>query len=215
MKKTVQLLLVAAMFFSLSTFAYSAPGLYVGGNFGLASLNESDISSSDIPAGVNMKFITDKGLSLGGFVGYAFENNFRIEGELVSQSNDFDKIKVDYLGTKVALDLDGDISSGALLANGYYDFKNESRFTPFIGAGVGIANVVINDLEIVGSGESDEDGDETVIAYQLTVGVGYEITERITLDLKYRYFATEDLDIDGGTVEYSSNNFYSGIRFSF
>ncbi|MCK5914320.1 MAG: hypothetical protein KAG12_10595 [Desulfuromusa sp.] len=54
-----------------------------------------------------------------------------------------------------------------------------------------------------------------MFAYQLSAGVGYEITERITLDLKYRYFATEDLGDSDGSFEYSSNNLYSGIRFSF
>ena len=208
MKKTVQLLLVATMFFSLSTFAYSAPGLYVGGNLGLASLNDSDVSAPDYSASVT----TDMGASLSGVVGYAFENNFRIEGELVSQANEFDQSKES--GSNYSLT--GDVTSLAIMANGYYDFNNKSRFTPFIGAGIGFANVSVNDLHYVGySDDANIDDDDTVFAYQLSAGVGFEITERITLDLKYRYFETEDLDIENGTVEYSSNNVYTGIRFSF
>ena len=208
MRKTVQLLLIAAMFFSLSTFAYSAPGLYVGGNLGLASLNDSDVSAPNYSASVT----TDMGASLSGVVGYAFENNFRIEGELVSQANEFDQSKES--GSNYSLT--GDVTSLAIMANGYYDFNNKSRFTPFIGAGIGFANVSVNDLHYVGySDDANIDDDDTVFAYQLSAGVGFEITERITLDLKYRYFETEDLDIKNGTVEYSSNNVYTGIRLSF
>ena len=208
MRKTVQLLLIAAMFFSLSSFAYSAPGLYVGGNLGLASLNDSDVSAPGYSASIT----TDMGASLSGIVGYAFENNFRIEAELVSQANEFDQSSES--GRKYGLT--GDIGSAAIMANAYYDFNNKSRFTPFVGAGIGYAAVEVNDLHYIGYSKDDDiEDDDSAFAYQLSAGVGFEITERITLDLKYRYFATEDLDIDNGTVEYSSNNVYTGIRFSF
>ena len=208
MKKLIQLLLVVALFFSLTTFAYSAPGFYVGGTLGLASANDSDVSAP----GYSGSFEADLGASLSGIVGYSFENNLRIEGELVSQANELDQSS-EY-GRKYTLS--GDVSSVALMANAYYDFNNKSRFTPFIGAGIGLATVSLNDLHYVGySHDYDIDDSDTVFAYQFSAGVGFEITERITLDLKYRYFATNDADIDNGTIEYSSNNFYTGIRFSF
>ena len=149
---------------------------------------------------------------------YGFESNFRVEGELVYQGNDFNTVTYArnsnsyYEKTQTVT---GDISSVALMVNGYFDLKNESRFTPFVGAGFGFAKVEVNDLHFVGASWEPVSVDDTVLALQATIGVGYEITERVTLDLKYRYFVTEDLETGSSTTEYSSNNFYSGIRFSF
>ena len=207
MKKIVQLLLVVAMLFSVSTVAYSAPGLYIGANLGLAFFDDSDIDIDrpDIPRDADVSLSADNGLSFGGFLGYAFENGYRIEGELVYQRNNYDELKVSYLDMSKKVSLDGNISSAAVLANGYYDFKNESRVTPFIGGGFGFA--VVKD--------SESDDNDTVFVYQLSAGVGFEITEKITLDLKYRYVVTEDLDSDYMSVEYSSDILYTGLRFSF
>ena len=205
MKKLVQLLLIVTMLFSVSTVAYSAPGLYIGANLGLAFLDDSDVSSSFIPNDVDVNIKADNGLSIGGVMGYSFENNYRIEGELVYQRNNFDEIKASYLNNSTTASMDNDISSAAVLANGYYDFKNKSRVTPFIGVGLGFASVDI----------SDADDDDIVFVYQFSAGVGFEITEKITLDLKYRYVMTEDLDIDDMTVGYSSDILYTGLRFSF
>ena len=209
MKKAIKVLLVIAVVISLSSFAYSAPGFYVGGNVGIALLSDSDIASSDIPVSITVS--SENGFSTGGFIGYSFMNNFRIEGELVYQGNDADKMSI----SGYDLNLTGDITSVALFANGYYDFKNSSNFTPFVGAGIGMANVEISDFNIVGVGGGDLNDDDTVLAYHLDAGVGYEINERLTLDLKYRYFAADDPEFDGADVEYSSHNIYTGLRVSF
>ena len=218
MKKIVQLLLIVAMLFSVSTVAYSAPGLYIGGNFGLAFLNETELDSYDYPNGSDVNVNADNGLSFGGVVGYAFENGYRIEGEVDYQKNDFDKMEVSYLGVSETFFLKGNITSLAVFVNGYYDFKNESRVTPFIGAGLGFANIAVSDYNYADSAlayDEDERDDDTVFAYQFSAGVGFEVTESITLDLRYRYVATENVEIDGATLDYSSNIISTGIRFSF
>ena len=201
MRKLVQLLLVVTMFFSFSTFAYSASGLYIGGNIGLVFLDDSDVVDDGPPVD-DMIVTADNGFSIGGFMGYAFENGYRVEGELVYQRNDFDEVKGSFNDDGP---IDANISSVAVLANGYYDFKNKSRATPFLGGGLGFSFVDINTA----------DDDDIVFVYHFTAGVGFEITEKITLDLKYRYVVTEDLDIDNTSVGYSSDILYTGIRFSF
>lgn len=49
----------------------------------------------------------------------------------------------------------------------------------------------------------------------ISAGIGYAVNDTLTLDAKYRYFATSDLDFDGATVDYSNHNFYVGIRLGF
>jgi len=46
-------------------------------------------------------------------------------------------------------------------------------------------------LDLIGS------EDDTVFAYQIGAGAGYAVNKNITIDLKYRYFATEDPDFEG------------------
>lgn len=54
-----------------------------------------------------------------------------------------------------------------------------------------------------------------MFAYQVGAGVGYALTPQVTLDVKYRYFATADPDFDGTDMEYASHNIYAGIRLDF
>ena len=210
MKKTFLITAVCAMILSISSIASSAEGPYVSGNLGLAILSDSDVTDSTVP-GITLDIESDSGLALGVAVGYAFGNNTRIEGEIAYQKNDVDKASL--LGVDV--DLTGDTSSLALLLNGYYDFANESAFTPFISAGLGVAEVEINDFNVPGSGLPSSNDDDTVFAYQVGAGVGYAVNEKVTIDVKYRYFGTSDPDFETTTAEYSSHNFYAGIRVAF
>lgn len=210
MKKNILMIAGCAMLLSFSSIAYSAEGPYVSGNLGLAIASDSDMTDSTDP-GITIDVQSDSGLAFGVAAGYAFGNNTRIEGEIAYQKNDLDKASL--LGVDV--DLTGDTSSLALLLNGYYDFANESRFTPFIGAGIGFAKVEFNDFNVPGSGVPSSSDDDTVFSYQLGAGVGYAVNDKITLDVKYRYMGTSDPEFDTTTVEYSSHNFYAGIRVAF
>ena len=104
-------------------------------------------------------------------------------------------------------DLSGDITALAFLVNGYYDFTNKSRFTPYISGGVGLAKIEIND--------EDESLDDTVFAYQIGAGVGYAVSEKVTIDIKYRYFATSDPKFEEVGGEFASHNFLLGVRVNF
>ena len=207
MKKNILMITGCAMLLSISSIAYSAEGPYVGGTLGLAIPSDSEVSDS----GMTFDIASDAGAAVGGAVGYGFINNTRLEGEIAYQKNDLDKATL--LGIDVPLT--GDTSSLALLINGYFDFATESALTPFVSAGLGFAKVEINDFNVPGSGLPGFSDDDTVFAYQLGAGFGYAVNEKVTVDVKYRYFATEDLEIDTATVEYSSHNFLAGIRVKF
>ena len=200
MKKHLVLLVALATFLPLSSFAADAEGLYVGGNLGMAILNDADTTTD---SGVAVNIDSDLGLALGAAVGYAFEN-IRIEGEIAWQKNDLDKINI--WGRD--LELEGDISSLAFLLNGYYDFKNSSAFTPFVTAGIGMARIDVDDMAPSGRGMPAQSNHDTVFAFQLGFGVSYAVSDRISLDVKYRYFDTRE-------DEYFSHNIYAGIRVFF
>lgn len=78
------------------------------------------------------------------------------------------------------------------LANVYYDFNTGTRVTPYIGAGFGYARVTsqINTNGSMGGGKPYDFDSEYVkdnFAWQLGVGVAYNINENWTIDLGYRY----------------------------
>jgi len=209
MKKAVLIAAGCTMLLSISSIAYSTEGIYVSGNLGLAIVNDSDVTDSTVP-GETLKFESDMGYALGGAIGYDF-GNFRIEGEIAYQKNDLDRVKA----PGVSADATGDTSSLAGLLNGYCDFNNTSPFTPYISGGVGVAKVEINDFNIPGSGMSNVNDDNTVFAYQVGAGVAYTINENLCFDVKYRYFGTSDQEFATTDFEYSSNNFYAGLRYTF
>lgn len=209
MKKNLLIISVCVLAFFFSSPAYSAEGPYVSGNIGFAMLSDSDVTDSTIPdITIDMEY--DTGLALGAALGYNFGNT-RLEGEISYQKNDFEKASL----FGVDVDLTGDVTSLSLLMNGYYDFVNNSAVTPYLSAGLGFAEVEVNDLNVPGSGLPDSNDDDTVFAYQVGVGVGYAVNEKVTIDVKYRYFATSDPEFDTTEAECASHNFLFGVRVNF
>jgi len=182
---------------------------YVSGQLGVVSLMDGDITEP----GFSGEAQYDTGWGIGGAVGHDF-GSMRAELEFTYRINDFDEVSA--LGTTTSAD--GDMTSLALMLNGYYDFENSSSVTPYLMGGLGFARVEANDLVLsafeVGS------ADDMVFAYQLGAGIGFKVSNEVTLDLAYRYFATSDPEFDvvgGGTteMEYGSHNIIFGVRVAF
>lgn len=207
MKKPFVMLTGCAMLLASSSVAYSAQGPYVSGSVGVAVPVDADVIFTATPT-IPVTFESDNGLALGVAAGYGFANNTRVEGEIAYQKNDLAKASAS--GASAAIT--GDTSSLAFLFNGYYDFKNNSPFTTFITAGIGVAKVSVSDIS---GGLTIRGDDDTVFAYQVGAGVGYAVTDKVTVDVKYRYFATSDPHFEISTAEYSSHNIYAGIRVGF
>ena len=209
MKKNLLIIFVCVLAFFFSAPVYSAEGLYVSGNGGFATASDSDLTDSTVP-GVTVNTEFDTGLTLGAALGYNF-NRFRVEGEISYQKNDVDKIGAQ----GVSFDATGNATALSFLINGYYDFVNRSAFTPYISAGLGFAQVEFNDLNISVSGFPCSSDEDTLFAYQIGIGVGYAVTEKVIIDVKYRYFGTEDSEYDTTKAEFASNNFLIGVRVNF
>lgn len=200
-------LLIAACAIPFLICSTANAEVYVSGNIGLTMPNDSDTDLFVEGFTVTRTIESEEGLGLGFAVGYAFGNT-RVEGEYAYQQNDLEKETASVLGFSFSEEISGETSSNTFLFNVYYDFKNTSSFTPFLSAGIGVSNVEVEILD-----ESSKD--DTVFAYQLGAGLAYAITKNFSLDLKYRYFGTDNPEFDGFEAEYSSHNIYLGGRFSF
>ena len=216
MKKRICTILCCCFFLAIPAISFGASGWYGSVNAGLAIMPDGDIDVTvDIPDFIvgsgTAELAYDTGFTFGGAVGYMMEN-FRVEGEISYQTNDFDNIS----GPGGSFPVDGDISALTFLVNGYLDFDTGGPMTPYITAGIGYSNV---EASIEGGSE-----DDNVFTYQLGVGLGYAMSETVTLDLRYRYLGAEDFEyseVEPGLgsasidVEIASHNITAGLRFAF
>jgi len=185
--------------------AYGPTGFYISGNIGTGVPTDSDWSDVYNET-IHGSADSDAGLAFTGAAGYNF-GMFRLEGELAYQQNDFNTGNISFNNNNRYHSVDGDTSVWSGLVNGYFDFHNSSRFTPFVGGGIGLASIDIDTLGL--------DDDDSVFAWQVGCGVAFAINDQLNLDLTYRYFATEDPEYAGLNYEFSSNNFYAGLRYQF
>ncbi len=75
------------------------------------------------------------------------------------------------------------------MGNIYYDFHNDTPWTPYLGVGLGGVNVSANNLRVDGTQLSDDSN--FVMAYQGIAGVSYAIDPQLSLRADYRYLRTE------------------------
>ncbi|MHA3098308.1 outer membrane protein [Acinetobacter brisouii] len=92
------------------------------------------------------------------------------------------------------------------MLNGYYDFKNSSRFTPYVSAGVGLAHTKLTtSTQMTGNipiADTKVSDNKSHIAWAIGAGFSYEFTPKLSLDLTYRY-------LNGGNV---TNTNYYGVN---
>lgn len=97
------------------------------------------------------------------------------------------RAELEYGFTKMSTksDIDGKAKFGTqtVMLNGYYDFHNDSIFTPYIGAGIGFADMTLKFADEDGVGSKSK----VKFAYGLKAGVGIEVAKNVTVDVGYRY----------------------------
>lgn len=224
MKRLIFLAVFALAFLTTSAQAQNT-GFYVSGNIGLS--RQPDLNGANTffgaPLGLNAGF--DEGYKARGAVGYDF-GAFRFEGEISYRDNDSDGIGS--LTTVPSAPVVSEFSSISYMANVYYDYHSvNSSWVPYLGVGMGASTVDFSfsiPSVIGGALVSDKD---TVLAYQIMFGVGYEVTQHLAITLDYNYLATADVTLRankpplaafvGDTFNSSNSNhsFNLGVRYTF
>lgn len=189
-------------------------GPYVSGHVGMAMPSDATLTAP----GVSLDVDYDSGLAINLALGYR-TGPMRLEGEIGYQKSDVDDLTVSVAGLgsvnfkSAGIPFSADVKTTSLLLHAYYDFQNASAFTPYITAGLGMAKVKAS-FDSPGFGISWSDSD-TVFAYQIGVGFEYAINQTVSLDARYRYFATSDPSFDTTDAEFSSHNLMLGARIKF
>jgi opacity protein-like surface antigen len=110
--------------------------------------------------------------------------------------------------------------------NGYYDLGSYRGFVPYVGAGVGLAHNAMGSVSFSALPNAILGEDRWSLAWSLMTGVGYQITDRIVLDVGYRYIdmgkaQSSTIDTAGFTNprvridDLAAHEFKVGIRFAF
>ena len=174
------------------------------------------------------------GILAGLAVGYRL-GSFRVEGEYFYRNTKYDSTatpifdggwnpneQLEYgLGDDSAPNVEDamdDLLSHNVFANLYYDYRSDSKFTPYVGVGIGLAKVSVayrtrwqrsTDPEkipvfdttgpegaagralnekLAGSLTHDQARmSDTLFGYQALAGVDYQVSEPLTIGLKFRY----------------------------
>ncbi len=162
-------------------------------------------------------------------IGYQFNDWMRIDltGEYRGKANfhaldRYDTGTNDYTGTK---------SEWLFLANAYLDLGTWWCVTPFIGAGVGFANINIDHFRdtnvLAGGGGYADSGSTTNFAWALHAGLAYKVNPNFTVELAYRYLNMGDgktgvaYNLDGSTSneiftfkDITSHDLKFGVRWN-
>lgn len=129
----------------------------------------------------------DDNFVLGGGLGYRYSDNIRAD------------ITMDWSGD-YAVGVGQEISTSVLLGNLYYDFANDSMFTPYVGAGAGYGWVEGSGVIV----------DDSGFAFGAAAGISVDLTNNIAIDTGYRF---RDIMISGSDTK--EHQVMTGLRFSF
>lgn len=177
------------------------------------------LRDSDISGARTGKAEWSAGYGAIGALGYSFgATPLRLEGELGYRRNNLDSVS----GLAPAAlngSGSGHVSAYTGMLNLLWDIMPAQRFTPYVGAGMGVASLHFDNLRGANGGSITDDSD-AAFAYQGIIGASYAITPTILLNLDYRYLGTTDAKgLSGPTgpveIEYNTHTVLAGVTFRF
>lgn len=162
----------------------------------------------------------DTGGFVAGAVGYQFQNTgLRAEAELGYLSSPVASHDIAGIGPFEGDDAQGDASAFFGLASVYYDLPLNAPIKPFVGGGIGVADVAFEGHGTTPAGTVLDDS-ATAFAWHLTGGVGYDISENVALEVGYRYLEFDGVDVvalDGTETSTDASNHivFAGLKYKF
>lgn len=190
-------------------------GPYVGALLGGNALMNA--KSSDNLGTFNLNF--DPGLQGSVVFGLDFEpgnpvGEGRIELEYTRRGNQLDQVKF----TDGSFKGSGNVTADSLLFNFFGVFHDSRRWAPYLGLGIGAARIEASNLKV--TGQPLGSGSAVVFAYQAGTGLDFSLTDRLNLDLGYRFFGSvrpEFKEADGRKfkMDYFSHSAVLGLRWGF
>lgn len=225
MKRLNQTIIAAAV------FTVSFPSIVLAeGFYGSIQVGHSSQASDSEPYGNNIAvdadfpkaFDADSGIVSGIGIGYQFNDKLRLEGRVAYRSSDFNETRYG-TGARNGQEyiLNGEVESTAFTIEGFYDFPNQSAFTPYIKAGIGLsrndysarlggAGVAAFDAfdgTVDGYYDNYADGNSTETTWNVGFGGSYELSKRTSLYAEYQY-------VNYGDIQTGQDSFTDGFKIN-
>lgn len=115
------------------------------------------------------------------------------------------------------------LQNHSLMLNAYYDINTCTRWTPYVGAGMGVSMLKFTAKNMDSGRKMSEKSYN--FAWQIGAGVAYDLTQNIALDAGYRYIdsgaAVSRKDIAPGQAaakekfDTAAHEIYLGARYTF
>ena len=184
----------AATFFlsavSLPTSSFADNGPYL--SFLIGGINSEDVEADD----VNVEY--DTGFAFAGQFGYNFQN-IRIGGEFGYQIADGESDN----------DVTSEVDITRFTLNGYVDLPLAPTFGPYVGGGLGVANLRTGD-----DLSDDFEDEDSAFTWHGEVGLNVGLTDRFFVAPAYRY-QWVDSSIGGQSEPLVSHIFGISLRYQF
>jgi opacity protein-like surface antigen len=194
LKKVIaDIAVVAAL--SSSLFVHAATP-FVEGQIGVANVNDVDANGASLNGSIQYDSSATYGVEFG--FKDVIAPNVRIGGSINTMKFDAKGGIIDGVSVTaaeaVAQGYHWDNRATLYMLNAYYDFKTDSQFTPFLGIGIGVA-----DIKYAKNGE---------FAVSLSAGAKYNIDKNLYVGAKAAYTHVNGPK-DDFAVQYSGLNLYS------
>lgn len=211
MRNVIMAAMLAGVFAAGGAHA-AAEGRYV--SFTAGSLGKTDFSygGGSITATAAYK----AGSQFGAAYGQKMGDNWRGEVSVWSGNQDIDKAVYKSGSTTLTNTTTGDIKLVSVTANAYYDFTVKGPVVPYVGFGVGVTKIDIND------GFSLKDS-TTGVSAQAMAGVSVKVSKQCALYAEARYQrqgrfnikATSGSTTTDNDVALDNTAFLAGLRVNF
>ncbi len=202
-KKILTFLAIAALSCaSIKTANAECDGFYLAGRIGVAEYKLED-DRSNVNSSPSDYVVDKERLFASGALGYRYKH---VRGEF------------EYIWRKKNTDNIGSITEGTFETNSYmfalyYDFFPYSWFTPYINAGIGYTRSKLSLYnKTVGINHKLKDNS---FMWSLGAGISVKVTNRLNVDLGYRYFdmGNSDLNEYNGKTTLENQEVYLGLRY--
>lgn len=178
-----------------STMSSAGGGMYMDVYGGLNWIGDNALDTALAPGNpVDQTFFLDydRGFVGGLRLGHRYSDSLRADVELAYRRDKLDELTSP--GNQITPGASFTFTTVALMANGYYDFAPMGGFTPYVGAGVGMASVRTAGSIAPGDPGFDYDASQSALAAQLRLGATVAVSETMDMGLEYTHFRAFGID---------------------
>ncbi len=179
-------------------------------NFDSGVVGTGLVPGGALPAG---NFDVDQtGYAISFAFGRRHNHRLRSEIELAIRENDIDALGPPFATAAGSVrNTDETIRAYSVLKNFLFDFKNDSRLTPYVGVGLGWSY-----LEVESPSRSIDEG-AGAFTYQAIGGIATKLNKATDLIVEYRFLGTSAVELDRGSdeVAYDAHNLFLGVKFEY